>query len=151
MTALIDQATQLISPLQDSNSPEFGKMSAQHMVEHLILTLKISYGRIKLPEFVPNEKNLKLKAIVMDDTFEFPKGVKAPGLGDKLMPLKYDNLEEAKAALAETIEKYHSYWQENPDAQNVHPRFGFLNKVEWDHFHERHFKHHLGQFRLVND
>lgn len=119
------------------------------MVEHLALTTKISYGRIKLPEFQPTEKNLKLKAIVMSDDFEFPRGVKAPGLGDRLMPLKYQNLDEAKAALLESIEKYNSYWEANPDAQNIHPRFGYMNKKEWDFFHERHFKHHLVQFRLI--
>ena len=146
---LLDQIENLIKPLKKSDVPEFGLMTAQHMVEHLTLTVKISYGRIKLPEFQPSEKNLKLKEIVMSDNFEFPRGVKAPGLGDKLMPLKYQNLKDAKDALLESISSYQSYWEGNPMEQNIHPRFGYLNRKEWDHFHDRHFKHHLKQFRLI--
>ncbi|MHA7131967.1 DUF1569 domain-containing protein [Algoriphagus namhaensis] len=123
-------------------------MTAQHMVEHLILTVKLSYGRIKIPEFTPDERQLAMKQKLLFELDEFPKGIKAPGLGDKLLPLRYQNLTEAKEELITSLRAYAAYYHDNEGATHIHPRFGGLNKSEWDLFHQKHFGHHLGQFGL---
>ena len=83
--------------LTEQSERKFGIMSPQHMVEHLILTVKLSYGRIKLPEFEPTEKQLQQKHALVYTDLEFPKGVKAPGLGENLLDLRFSDLKAAKS------------------------------------------------------
>jgi hypothetical protein len=132
-----------------SNTPaKFGIMTPQHMVEHLTLTVKISYGRIKLPEFVPSEKQLAQKQILIYTEIEFPIGLKAPGIGDQLLDLRYQNLETAKTELLKSIDDYNLHFAEFHLDETIHPRFGKLNYEEWEKFHDKHFQHHLAQFGL---
>lgn len=137
-----------IEKLQEESPALFGIMTAQHMIEHLILTVKLSYGRIKIPDFEPNEKQLAQKQALLFSDMEFPKGVKAPGLPESLMALKYANLEEAKAELLKALSAYNEAFQENSELKTLHPRFGKLSHEEWERFHTKHFDHHLGQFEV---
>lgn len=129
--------------------PEFGIMTAQHMVEHLTITVKMSYNRIKIPEFEPSEKQQFQKRALLDSPMDFPRGIVAPGLkaGD-LIPLRSVNLEDAKQHLLESITAYTTFFESDPDLQTVHPRFGRLNYAEWEKFHPKHFKHHFEQFGI---
>ncbi len=140
---------QRLEKLREHTLAQFGIMTPQHMVEHLTLTVKISYNRIKIPEFVPNEKQLAQKRILLDTPAQFPLGVVAPGTtaGD-LLPLKYTSLSEAKEQLLASLNAYNGYFHSTPDATSVHPRFGSLNHAEWERFHRKHFEHHLEQFGL---
>jgi oxepin-CoA hydrolase/3-oxo-5,6-dehydrosuberyl-CoA semialdehyde dehydrogenase len=132
--------------LIEQSERKFGIMSPQHMVEHLILTVKLSYGRIKLPEFEPTEKQLKQKHALIHTDLEFPKGVKAPGLGENLLDLKFPDLNSAKSELVKSINDYLVFFGNNPNELTIHLRFGKLTFSEWELFHEKHFEHHLGQF-----
>ncbi len=49
---------QRLKHLSLQSEAKFGILTPQHMVEHLILTLKMSTGRIPIPEIVPTEKQL---------------------------------------------------------------------------------------------
>ncbi len=125
---------------------KFGLMTPQHMVEHLILTLKMSAGRIPIPEIVPNEKQLAQKQALLFTDIPFPQGIKAPGLPDTLLDLRFADLTAAKAELIKSWEAYQLLFQENPTKQTPHPRFGLLNFEEWERFHAKHIDHHLSQF-----
>lgn len=125
---------------------KFGIMTPQHMVEHLILTLKMSAGRIPIPEIVPTEKQLAQKQALLFTDLPFPQGIKAPGLPDTLLDLRFPDLETAKAELIKSWDAYQLLFQENPTKQTTHPRFGFLNFEEWERFHAKHIDHHLCQF-----
>lgn len=125
---------------------KFGIMTPQHMVEHLILTLKMSAGRIPIPEIVPTEKQLAQKQALLFTDLPFPQGIKAPGLPDTLLDLRFPDLETAKAELIKSWDAYHLLFQENPTKQTPHPRFGLLNFEEWERFHAKHLDHHLSQF-----
>lgn len=137
-----------IAGLTKDTLAQFGIMTPQHMVEHLTLTVKISYGRIKLPEFEPNEKQLAQKQALIYSEIEFPKGIKAPGIGEKLLDLRYENLEIAKSELLKSIDDYNHHFAEFLKDQTIHPRFGKLNHEEWERFHKKHFQHHLSQFGI---
>ncbi len=132
--------------LQTDSKPLFGIMTAQHMLEHLTVTLKLSSGRIKLPEFEPTEKQLQQKYFLLETEMEFPKGIKAPGDTGTLPELRAPNLSTAKEKLIQSIEEYKTIFNEFPNLKTVHPRFGSLTKEEWEKFHSKHFKHHLLQF-----
>ncbi len=125
----------------------WGKMSAQHMIEHLILAARTSNGKLSIGCFNPPEKWPTLKRFLMSSR-QLPKGFINPLIGEELMPLEYENLEEAKIILKKEVEDYYKYFEEHPDASLVNPTFGELNKNEWDVFHEKHFTHHFGQFGI---
>ncbi|MFC5624516.1 DUF1569 domain-containing protein [Algoriphagus winogradskyi] len=138
-----------LKALEANTKAEFGIMTPQHMVEHLTLTVKISYGRIKIPEFEPSEKQLFQKRALLDSTMEFPRGVLAPNMkAGELLPLRNSSLDEAKKQLIESLTGYTTFFNSSPDASSVHPRFGKLNYSEWEKFHPKHFKHHFGQFGI---
>ncbi len=137
-----------LGPLHENTLPLFGIMTAQHMVEHLTITLKLSSGRINYPLFTPTEQQIQWKESLLYTDMEFPKAIKAPGLKDSLMPLKYQSLEIAKVQLINSITEYNAFFLENPSAKTNHPRFGMLNHDEWELFHPKHFKHHFGQFNI---
>ena len=124
-------------------------MTPQHMLEHLTLTVKISYNRIKIPEFEPSEKQQFQKRALLDTTMEFPRGILAPNMkSGELLPLRNNNLEEAKEQLIESLTGYDAFFNSDPEATTVHPRFGKLNYSEWERFHPKHFKHHFEQFGI---
>lgn len=137
-----------IANLTGENKALFGIMTPQHMVEHLTLTVKISYGRIKLPDFIPSEKQLAQKQALIYTDLEFPKGVKAPGIGENLLDLRYPDLETAKSELLKSIDEFNNHFREFQEDQTTHPRFGKLNHDEWERFHRKHFQHHLSQFGI---
>ncbi|MEP0712091.1 hypothetical protein [Algoriphagus sp.] len=133
--------------LSNDTEKEFGIMTPQHMVEHLTLTVKISY-KIKWPEYEVSDKILEQKESLLYSSMNFPKGLKAPGSEGELMALKYANLPEAKENLLRSIEEYHSFFHSYPEAVTLHPRLGWLKFSEWEIFHLKHFKHHFEQFRI---
>ena len=137
---------QRLDQLNSESKAKFGILTPQHMVEHLTITLKLSAGRIPIPEFEPNEKQLARKQALLFTDIPFPQGIKAPGLPDTLLELRYPDLETAKAALIAGWDTYQLLFKENPTLQTLHPGFGLLNYEEWELFHAKHIDHHLGQF-----
>jgi len=137
-----------LKKLTEASQREFGIMTPQHMVEHLILTIKLSYGRIKIPEFEPNEKQLLQKQALIHSDISFPRGIRAPGLGEELLALRFPDLETSKLQLLKSLEEYDSFFESNPEAKPIHPRFGKLTHQEWELFHKKHFEHHFVQFGI---
>lgn len=137
---------QRIQGLHENTQAKFGILTPQHMVEHLILTLKMSIGRIPIPEFIPTEKQLAQKQALLFTELPFPQGIKAPGLPDSLLDLRFADLETAKTELIKSWDAYQGLFQENQTKQTTHPRFGLLNFEEWERFHAKHLEHHLSQF-----
>ncbi len=140
-----------IKSLKEESKVHFGIMTPQHMIEHLTITMKMSSARIKLPDFEPNEKQLAQKDLLLNTSLDFPRGIRAPGSTGELPDLKMQNLEIAKEKFITSIEEFNSFFEDNPEAQTIHPRFGKLNYSEWLQFHPKHFAHHLGQFGISFD
>ncbi|MEB2776876.1 DUF1569 domain-containing protein [Algoriphagus sp. D3-2-R+10] len=138
-----------LNKLQADTPAQFGIMTSQHMVEHLTVTVKISYNRIKIPEFELTEKQKFQKTALLDSSMEFPKGIKAPEMNaGELMPLRNLNLNEAKEQLLSSLNSYNMFFDKDPTATTVHPRFSNLTFAEWERFHPKHFKHHFEQFGI---
>lgn len=136
-----------LTKLSKDEKPVWGKMSPQHMVEHLILSVQMSNGKLNLDCFNPPEKIPALKRFLMGSR-PLPKLFINPAVGKDLRPLEYSSLEEAKNKLKEEIDDYKKFFENNPTAKTVNVTFGELNKEEWDVFHRKHFEHHLSQFGL---
>lgn len=137
-----------LNNLTEASAPIFGIMSPQHMVEHMTLTVKLSSGRIKIPEFEPSEKQLMYKETLLNTPVEFPRGINAPGLQGTLLALKNDSLMASIDQLLDSLDHYNNFFSENPDSKTIHPRFGKLNHEEWEKFHAKHFRHHFSQFGI---
>jgi oxepin-CoA hydrolase/3-oxo-5,6-dehydrosuberyl-CoA semialdehyde dehydrogenase len=138
-----------LKKLNADTPAQFGIMTPQHMVEHLTVTVKIAYNRIKIPEFEPNEKQKFQKRALLNSDMEFPRGVVAPGMNaEDLMPLRSSNLDEAKQQVLDSITAYNTYFELDTDGTTVHPRFGKLTYAEWEIFHLKHFEHHFKQFGI---
>ena len=76
----------------------------KYILEHLTLTVNISYGRLKIPEYDPSEKQLFHKRALLDTTVEFPRGILAPNMKPgELLPLRNSCFDEAKKQLIESL------------------------------------------------
>ncbi len=139
---------QYIDKLNEDVKPLWGKMTPQHMVEHLILAVRTSNGKLKIECFNPPEKIPTLKRFLMSSR-PLPKEFMNPVIGPDLLPLEYKNLAEAINNLKSEISDYISYFENNPQAVLTNPTFGDLNRDEWIVFHNKHFTHHLQQFGLI--
>jgi oxepin-CoA hydrolase/3-oxo-5,6-dehydrosuberyl-CoA semialdehyde dehydrogenase len=71
-----------------------------------------------------------------------------PAIGPDLLELEFKNLNSAIMELESVLKRYDLFFKSNPSIKTVHPIFGYLSKVEWDVFHQKHLKHHLSQFDI---
>jgi oxepin-CoA hydrolase/3-oxo-5,6-dehydrosuberyl-CoA semialdehyde dehydrogenase len=141
------QASQVLANLVVGQIPLFGIMTPQHMVEHLIKTIKISIKTLgEIPD-EPTSAQLSFKKFIFSDD-EFPHGDAAKA---KLEPLKYESLEIAKAEFNKAIAGFYLFFDQNPQAQPYNNFFGALSKAELERFHYKHLRHHFHQFGLLND
>jgi len=123
---MLDELLNTLSNLNEDKKPLWGKMTPQHMVEHLILAVKMGNGKLVVECFNPPEKLPVLKRFLMSDK-PMPKLFINPLIGEGLLPLKYSSLKEAKMELKAEIEDYQKYFEENPDSVLVNATFGELN------------------------
>ena len=144
-TFIQNEVSPRINTLKADKKPIFGIMTAQHMVEHLSYTIKISIKTLGNPPEKPTEHHEKWKKFIFSDAeFRISDPAKA-----KLVDLKFNNIEDAKADLVKAIDRFYTFFKENPKAKPYNDFFGELSKDELERFHYKHFKHHLKQFELL--
>lgn len=140
---------EILKKLESDATPMFGKMSPQHMIEHLILALSFSNGKSPQPLMVDERIAKTIKHYTINTDREMSVGFKAPMLGDDLIPLSYPSLEIAIEHLKEDLNAFDLYFKNNPDTKPISPVIGELNYAEWIVFHNKHFTHHFKQFGLL--
>ena len=139
----------LLQSLDANAIPLFGKMTPQHMVEHLTMIVSASNGKMAVGLFLPKETADVLKALMIYSPKELVPGIKSPLLGDDPPPLVHENFATAIEALQAELEIFDEYFRLNPNATPMQPRMGELNYKEWVILHNKHFKHHFKQFGLI--
>jgi hypothetical protein len=143
---------EILNRLKADDKPVFGGMTAQHMVEHLAFTVRISNGKEPQQHYYKPEKEQKIKAFVIDSDHNMPVGFKSPVLPAEGLPiLKYAGLIDAIDNLKTELNDFDNYFLKHPFDKPVNPTMGELNYKEWIRFHNRHFTHHLSQFRLLDN
>ncbi len=138
-----------LSALKADAQPGFGKMSAQHMVEHLIFTVRISDNKDPHPLYFREEKAAVIRNYTIDTEKEIIEGFRAPMLPADPVPLKESSLEAAIETLKLEIYYFDNFFRENPEATPTNPTMGPLKYHEWIIFHSKHFNHHFKQFNLL--
>ncbi len=139
---------QKINSISEKDQAKWGKMTAQHMVEHLGSIFLIGSGEMRVPG-LPKEKQEEMYHLLTNGQLKFTPGTKSPVLPDHLLPLRFSNLDEAKMALQKAVMRFFEAFEAEPEQRIEHPVFGLLTYGEWLEFHEMHVKHHLRQFGLM--
>ena len=137
-----------IETLDGDTPPIWGKMTAQHMVEHLAWILDLSTGKEKTNCDLPEAKQAAFKPWLYDDR-PFPREIRNPRLPLIPGPLKYPTLREAKVTFREALDQFIRDTKVNSQYKETHPVFGSLSMDEWERFHFKHSFGHLVQFRLA--
>jgi hypothetical protein len=127
--------------------PLWGQFTAQHMLEHLMGTLIISNGRVRLPAADTPESEWPSRKGFLFNDLPFPKGVVNARVTKG--ELRFADLDAARAKFWEAFGLYETFWTEQPNEILMHPLFGPLTGGEWLRFHEKHMGHHLRQFGLL--
>lgn len=139
----------IFKSLQSDTIPLFGKMTAQHMIEHVVYTVMISNSKITIEVKLPEEKVGYLRHYIIETEKPFPEGFRSPILGEDLLPLRSLNIESACQKLEQELHSFEEYFKKNPNTTILNPVAGALNYKEWVVFHEKHFSHHAKQFGLI--
>ena len=146
---LQNRLEKVIDGLEENTEPLWGRMSAQHMIEHLVWTFQASRGAVELSCDYSSEFQNRMKRFLYNnrDTTQLFKN---PVLPDHPQALQYSHIKSAKAALGEEIGACFKYYRKNPEAMHVHPLFGLIGREEWERTHYKHCFHHLLQFGLID-
>src|ERR1051325_8238774 len=128
----------ILELLTPETPPLFGKMSAQHMVEHLSLAMTFSNGRSPQRLMVPEGLAQSIKHHTIATDKEMGKGFKAPMLGDEPPLLLITDLGSAIAQLKKEMEEFDHYFKIDQTARFTSPVLGELDHKEWIIFHNKH-------------
>jgi uncharacterized protein DUF1569 len=143
-----DDIFRKLGNLKSNAVASFGRMSAQHMVEHLVFVLQISNGKLPHKLYFSDEKAAKIKAYTIQTNKEIVVGFRAPMLPEEPVPLKFSGLHEAIEQLKTELTDFDNFFRDNPEARPTNPTMGPLDFEEWIIFHNKHFTHHFRQFQL---
>jgi len=138
----------LLQNLTADREPNFGLMTPQHMVEHLIWVTKTTIGRKGEQEKEPTKSQLYFGKFIANGAI-FEHRPKPGQTKADLPPLKYSSLQEAIEQVAPAIERFYQHFEDNPDAVCFNPMMGELTKADLEVFHAQHYRWHLQQFGLL--
>ena len=139
----------VVAKLTPETKPLWGMMTAQHMLEHILLVINAGIGKFPVSIYTPEDKIPRSKAFLMSEK-PMPREFKAPNLPqEETMPLRFPDFETAKEKLRQGIANFYAYYENNPEAIHPHPVFGMCNFEEWDMMQRKHFTHHFTQFGLL--
>ncbi|NWF88526.1 MAG: hypothetical protein HXY50_03595 [Ignavibacteriaceae bacterium] len=139
-----------LAVLTEHSAPQWGNMTAQHMVEHLMWAFRLSTGGVEVACHTPVHILERMKRFLYDNR-QTPRNFKNPLIGETPPPLELSSLAEAKSALEEEVNNFKKHFVEKPNAFHVHPIFGPLNGIEWYRAQYKHCYHHLLQFGLIQE
>jgi hypothetical protein len=139
----------LLKKLTPETQPLWGKMTAQHVVEHLAFAVSISNGKGPQKQYTQPEEGEAIKGRIIYTEMDLPQGIKNPILGDELPVLKFADIPAAINQLKIELEDFDQFYQTNPDAKKIQPRMGPMDHKEWTILHNKHIAHHFRQFGLI--
>jgi len=140
--------TTALENLKEDSKAEWGTMTANQMLIHLIQSSKmIHFGNNTL--LIKEEYVEKAIAFLYTDK-EIKKGLAVPNdIGFNFTKNIIENIEELKDELITSSDNMLAFLIENTDFKAIHPYFGELNTKQWILFQRKHYSHHLSQFGLL--
>ncbi len=135
--------------LTEDAKPEWGILTAQHMVEHFEFFCQVALGRTDVSIVTPEDSMEQTQ----DSLFNYramPKSFDHPVLKKgELEDLRFEDLASAKKAFFKAWDEIDARFKEDPDFLAMNPVFGMLDKYQWKLLNTKHFDHHFRQFNLV--
>ncbi len=139
-----------LNKLTADTKPLWGKMTAQHMLEHLEYTYRIASGEIQDFEIKTPEKILEKVHNTLYNYDKMPRNHMFPLAEEsEIERLKHETLEDAKAGFLEVREAYLEFFKTHPEVKTKNAVFGELNRYEWYLLERKHLNHHFEQFNLL--
>lgn len=147
----VKEIRKALNALTENTKPKWGKMQSQQMLEHVEMGLLYSIGEPEAEKCYISEDELEAYQDFLYNFRKMPKGYEAPFLPSdgSLPPLKHKNLQAAKEALLETLQRFLIYYKEHPEAEHMNYVYGKMNKEMAELLHRKHFTHHFEQFGLI--
>ncbi|WP_027001646.1 DUF1569 domain-containing protein [Hugenholtzia roseola] len=146
LTRTIPEATKRLIAFK---KPAWGKMTAQHMIEHL-QTAVVASTIIKRSEpIAPNAGQLQARKVLLYSEERMARNLQNPIFQYGLPPYSNASLDEAKAKLLQSLTRFFEIYDGQPQAYSYNPFLGDLSVPELIAFHYKHIKHHYEQFELV--
>ncbi len=144
---LTETVPALLQNLQEEQAPQFGLMTAQHMIEHLTSIIKSSVKRYGEPNPALADRQAGFKRFIQGGAvFKHRESDKTKA---DLPALKYENFAEAVPQLSAGIERFYNYFEQNPDFKTYNQFMGELDFGELETFHHSHVCYHFWQFGLL--
>lgn len=144
-----DAIASLLQGLTEDTQPQWGIMTAQHMVEHLEYFNQVALGAIDA-EMVTPENRLEKYTESLYNYRKMPKLYALEILKKgETEDLRFGSLDEAKAALLKSLQAVEDRFATESDFLAFNPTFGRLNFYEWKLYVQKHFQHHFEQFGLL--
>ena len=140
----------LLHKLTADQKGEWGKMDGQQMVEHMRDIFKLASGKILVPLVNTDPERLARSRAFLLTEDPFPPNVKGPGVAEEPRPHKYSSLAEAISKLEPEIEAVFTAYANEPGKLLMHPVFGELDYELQIRYLDKHARHHLRQFGLVD-
>ena len=140
----------MLAQLRPDAERQWGLMTPQHMVEHLIVVFKMSIGRINLPVVSPEEEHDRIRAYLIKDR-PMRRSVPSPNGSNELQKLRSPDIESAKEKVLAEAEHFLNFVEEKPGFLANHPYGSPMTAEQWLLFHKKHIKHHFIQFAVIPD
>ena len=139
-----------LDKLTEETKPEWGTMSAQHMVEHLEFSYRVASGEIQNFDIVTPEKYLERTHETLYNYDKMPRGYDfSLAEMSQIEIVKHPDLATAKNKMLEARAAYVAYFKDNDEARTKNAVFGELNRFEWQLMERKHLNHHFEQFNLL--
>jgi len=138
----------LLRNADPSTQPKWGKMSFQHMVEHMVLVIKNANGKLKAEMKTPPDKIQAFQDFITSDKL-FRENTKSPAFPEEPLPLRFSSAEEGIDKLEKEISDYFQVYETTPGLQITNPVFGDLDYELSSTLLYKHAQHHLRQFGLL--
>jgi oxepin-CoA hydrolase/3-oxo-5,6-dehydrosuberyl-CoA semialdehyde dehydrogenase len=145
-----DTIVKCLNGLTENTMPAWGIMTPQHLVEHFEFFCRMTIGEVQTEIITPEKYIEKYQDSLWtfdDMTKNYQHPLFKKGQTEKL---RFNNLEDAKAAFLISYDKYIQFFKENPNAKTANTVFGMLDKYHWYLLNRRHMNHHFRQFGVLN-
>jgi oxepin-CoA hydrolase/3-oxo-5,6-dehydrosuberyl-CoA semialdehyde dehydrogenase len=139
-----------LNTLTEDEKPLWGKMTAQHMVEHLLWAFEFSTRDTGIVCHTPENLIERMKTFLHDNR-PTSHDFRNPILGENPPALRFPSLADAKAKSQIELTRFLDQYRERPDEIHMHPIFGPLTTEEWHRSQYKHCYHHLLQFGIIRE
>lgn len=138
----------ILEELRPGTPPKWGSMQAQQMIEHLDVIVRHSAGNKEITVVSSEEMLPKLRRWLETDK-PLQRMIENPTFRNTT--LLHPDLNTAIRSLHEGLAHFHHVYTASPEHTSTHPVFGPLDYEGWMRFHQKHFRHHLTQFGLLEE